>query len=88
VLEDEMWVQTGVLPLPFPSFHVIRAMHTVGKCVGCGECERACPADIPLTILYSLLRRDAKELFSYEAGADIEDQPPLLVTLDQVPIRG
>ena len=88
VLEDKLWVQTGVLPLPFPSFHVIRAMHTVGKCVGCVECERTCPADIPLTILYSLLRRDAKELFGYEAGASIEDQPPLLVTLDQVPIRG
>ena len=87
VLEDEMWVQTGVLPLPFPSFHVIRAMHTVGKCVGCGECEQTCPADIPLTILYSLLRRDAKELFGYETGASIEDQPPLLVTLTEVPIR-
>jgi len=88
VLEDELWAQTGVLPPPFPSFHVIRAMHTVGKCVGCGECELTCPADIPLTILYSLLRRDAQELFGYEAGASIEDQPPLLVTLDQVPIRG
>jgi ferredoxin len=88
VLEDKMWVQTGVLPLPFPSFHVIRAMHTVGKCVGCGECELTCPADIPLTILYSLLRRDAKELFGYEAGASLDNQPPLLVTLDQVSIRG
>jgi len=88
VLEDELWAQTGVLPPPFPSFHVIRAMHTVGKCVGCGECERTCPADIPLTILYSLLRRDARELFGYEAGASIEDQPPLLVTLGEVPIRG
>jgi formate dehydrogenase subunit beta len=87
-LEDELWAQTGVLPPPFPSFHVIRAMHTVGKCVGCGECERTCPAEIPLTILYSLLRRDAMELFGYEAGASIEDQPPLLVTLDEVPIRG
>lgn len=88
VLEDKLWSETGVLPPPFPSFHVIRAMHTVGKCVGCGECERACPAEIPLTILYSLLRRDVKELFGYEAGASLEDQPPLLVTLDQVPIKG
>ncbi len=88
VLEDELWAQTGVLPPPFPSFHVIRAMHTVGKCVGCGECELVCPAEIPLTILYSLLRRDVKELFGYEAGASVEDEPPLLVTLDQVPIIG
>jgi hypothetical protein len=34
-----------------------------------------------------LLRRDAKELFGYETGASIEDQPPLLVTLTEVPIR-
>ncbi len=88
VLEDKLWVETGILPPLFPTFHVIRAMHTVGKCVGCGECERACPAEIPLTILYSLLRRDVKELFGYEAGASIEDQPPLLVTLDKVSLRG
>jgi len=79
-LEEDLWVERGVLAPPFPMFHLIRAMHTVGKCVGCRECELACPADIPLTILYSLLRRDVEEMFGYVPGASLEDRPPLVVS--------
>ena len=78
VLEDDMWVETGVLAPPFPSYHLIRAYHTVSKCVGCMECEKACPADIPLTVLYTLLRRDAEEMFEYVPGRSVDD-PPLAV---------
>ncbi len=80
-LEDDIWVERGVLAPPFPAFHLIRAMHTAGKCVGCNECERSCPADIPLTILYSLLRQDVGEMFGYVPGASVEDEPPLAITL-------
>jgi len=79
VLEDDMWVQTGILAPPFPSYHLIRAYHTVSKCVGCTECEHACPADIPLTVLYTLLRRDAEEMFEYVPGRSLDDPPPLVV---------
>jgi formate dehydrogenase subunit beta len=79
VLEDDQWVETGVLAPPFPSYHLIRAYHTVSKCVGCMECERACPADIPLTVLYTLLRRDAEEMFDYVPGRSVDDPPPLVV---------
>lgn len=77
VLEDNLWVTSGTVPPPFPMFHLIRAMHTVGKCVACGECERTCPADIPLTILYKLLKRDVETVFNYYAGAD-PNEPPLM----------
>ena len=79
VLEDDLWVESGVLAPPFPSYHLIRAYHTVTKCVGCMECEAACPADIPLTILYTLLRRDAERFFEYVPGRSVEDLPPLVV---------
>lgn len=79
ILEDPLWVETGVLAPPFPSYHLIRAYHTVAKCVGCMECEVACPADIPLTVLYTLLRRDAEDLFGYVPGRSVQDQPPLVV---------
>ena len=79
VLEDDMWVEQGVLAPPFPSFHLIRAFHTVSKCIGCHECELSCPADIPLTILYTLLRQDAEQMFGYVPGASVEDKPPLIV---------
>jgi formate dehydrogenase subunit beta len=79
VLEQDLWVETGMLAPPFPSYHLIRAYHTVSKCVGCMECERACPADIPLTVLYTLLRRDAEAMFEYVPGRSVEEPPPLVV---------
>jgi formate dehydrogenase subunit beta len=79
VLEQDLWVETGTLAPPFPSYHLIRAYHTVSKCVGCMECERACPADIPLTVLYTLLRRDAEAMFEYVPGRSVDELPPLVV---------
>jgi ferredoxin len=79
ILEDRLWVETGMLAPPFPSYHLIRAYHTVAKCVGCMECEAACPADIPLPVLYARLRKDVEEMFGYVPGRSVEDQPPLVV---------
>jgi len=81
-LEDALWVEIGRIPPPFPSFHLVRAMHTVGKCVGCRECELSCPADIPLATLYALIRREVEEMFGYETGGDLEAQPPLVLPME------
>jgi formate dehydrogenase subunit beta len=78
-LEDNKWVETGVMAPPFPSYHLVRAYHTVAKCVGCTECEQACPAGIPLTVLYTLLRRDAEQMYGYVPGRSVDDLPPLVV---------
>lgn len=78
-LEEDHWVGRGRVSPPFPTYHLVKAMHTAGsgKCTQCGECERTCPAHIPLTLLYALLRRDVKELFGYEAGAEVTEKPPV-----------
>ncbi|OYT54924.1 MAG: hypothetical protein B6U72_00965 [Candidatus Altiarchaeales archaeon ex4484_2] len=57
--------------------HAIKATHMAGRCVECGECERACPVDIPLMHLYSRVCRDVEELFGVESGMNLEDKPPL-----------
>ncbi|MFO7877692.1 MAG: 4Fe-4S dicluster domain-containing protein [Desulfovermiculus sp.] len=59
-------------------FQLIHAMHLAGRCTECGECERACPMDIPILSLRQKLNREIKELFAYEAGVDPQAVPPLL----------
>lgn len=52
-------------------FHILRIVHTAGRCVGCGECERACPMDIPLTELSQKLEKEVRK-FDYVPGLDAE----------------
>jgi coenzyme F420-reducing hydrogenase beta subunit len=82
VLEDELWVPTGEIPPTSLTFHLIRAMHTIGKCIDCGECEKACPAGIPLRTLYRLLAQDMEELFGYRPGRSMDESLPLLLEME------
>jgi ferredoxin len=59
------------------AYHIQRAWHLSGRCIECGECERVCPVDIPITTLNRKMTRDVKELFSYEPGVDVEAEPLL-----------
>ena len=59
-------------------FHLGRAMHLAGRCVGCGACDRACPVDIPLRALNTKLACETKDLFGVVAGFDSEQKPPLV----------
>jgi ferredoxin len=61
------------------AWHVLRAFHHTGRCIDCGECERVCPMNIPLTSLNRKVEKDVKEMFGYVPGTDPECKP-LLVT--------
>ncbi|NLW36676.1 4Fe-4S dicluster domain-containing protein [Syntrophorhabdus aromaticivorans] len=58
-------------------FHMIHALHLAGRCVECGECERACPMGIPVNMLKKKINHDMKELFDYQPGVNPEDKPPM-----------
>ncbi|MGI6067016.1 MAG: 4Fe-4S dicluster domain-containing protein [Bacillota bacterium] len=59
-------------------YGLTRAFHVAGRCIECGECERACPMDLPLMELNRKLIKDINELFGpYEAAVDLEEKPPL-----------
>jgi ferredoxin len=86
-LEDPLWVEPGLLVPDFPTYHLIKAMHMTTRCIACRQCETACPADIPLTVLYDLIRGDVADLIGYVPGADLDSGPPLSLTLADAPIE-
>jgi len=57
------------------AWHVTRAFHLAGRCVGCDECTRVCPAGIDLRLLNMSVARAAEENFGFRAGMDPEAEP-------------
>lgn len=64
------------------AWNITRAFHLAGRCIDCGECERACPVGIPLREINNKIIKDVKELFRYEAGMDTKAKP-LLANFDK-----
>jgi ferredoxin len=52
------------------AWQIARAFHLAGRCIGCGECSRACPAGIDLALLNVSLHIAAQKNFVFEAGID------------------
>jgi formate dehydrogenase subunit beta len=71
------WVEKSPSKAENFGYHLVRAIHLAGRCIDCGECERACPVAIPLRFLNKKLEKSAKELFDYTAGMET-DKPALV----------
>ena len=76
------WVDRSTNPSDNVLYSMIRLWHLSGRCVGCGECERACPAGIPFTKITAHLANDCKRLFGSRPGDD-PDAKRILVTFDE-----
>jgi len=71
----QLWVLRSTDPTSNWMFHMTRAMHLAGRCIACRECERACPMDIPLSLLGTIIESDVAEMFGYEPGNDPDALP-------------
>lgn len=69
------WIPGGNALSSNMLFHIIRALHLAGRCVGCEECERVCPMNICLSVLNLKIQKDVYELFGYRGGYDPELKP-------------
>ena len=71
--------ETGLMmPTDKIQFHLGRLSHMATSCVGCGLCEQACPADIPLYKLFGIVSHFVQAVFNYEAGRSLDEPPPLM----------
>jgi coenzyme F420-reducing hydrogenase delta subunit/ferredoxin len=66
--DDSLWLGMGIGINEKRSFHLGRAYHLAGRCIGCDECERACPVGLPISLLNRMLAVEVERLFSYRAG--------------------
>jgi coenzyme F420-reducing hydrogenase delta subunit/ferredoxin len=76
------WVSPAIDETGNTAWNLIRAFHLAGRCTGCDECTRACPADIRLDLINRKLALVVEERFGYQPGTDLEAAPPLTTFRD------
>jgi ferredoxin len=71
------WITTSSHTLGNFEWNIVRAFHLAGRCVGCGNCERACPVGIPLMLLNARMAKEVLENFDHFAGLNTAQEPVL-----------
>lgn len=66
--DDSTWVGMGIGINEKRTFHLGRAYHLAGRCIGCNECERVCPMNIPIGYLNQKLALEIEKSFGFHAG--------------------
>ncbi|MHC4205373.1 MAG: 4Fe-4S binding protein [Planctomycetota bacterium] len=70
------WIETSAHLRGNVAWNVARAFHLTGRCVGCGECERACPMDIPLSAINQKMAQLMDEWFDFQSGLSSDEKAP------------
>ena len=73
---------------PAKLFHVARLIHMGDSCVNCGQCEAACPMDIPVSSLFHMMSKELGSIFKYEAGMDLSSPPPMCTIDEEDLVKG
>jgi formate dehydrogenase (coenzyme F420) beta subunit len=70
----------GAMRLPGDTllFHLTRLNHMGASCVSCGMCTSACPSEIPVGMVFSLIGGQVQGAFEYVPGRDVNEALPLI----------
>jgi ferredoxin len=68
------WVKRAVDLPENTAYQLLRVMHLVGRCTACGECERACPVDLPLGLMMRKMDAVVGDLYGHRSGLDAEGE--------------
>lgn len=79
------WIPVSIDGPGNTTWNVTRAMHLAGRCIGCDECTRACPADIRLDLLNRRVAAEIEGRFGYRPDQDATAPPPLATFLPTDP---
>jgi coenzyme F420-reducing hydrogenase delta subunit/ferredoxin len=77
--DDSLWVGMGIGVDEKRTFHLGRAYHLAGRCVGCNQCEQACPMEIPISLLNQHLAQEMETIFGFRAGQQPVPSPIVTV---------
>jgi ferredoxin len=56
---------------------MVRALHLAGRCTGCDECARVCPAGIRLDLLNRKLAHEVQTRYGFRSGDDASAPSPM-----------
>lgn len=72
--------QKGAYRLPADTmlFHMTRLNHMGLSCVGCGMCTEACPAELPVGMVFRAIGQRLQQTFDYAPGRSLDEPLPLI----------
>lgn len=71
------WIETSATPRANLVWQMTRVLHQAGRCVGCGECTRACPAGIPLGLILRHVAQSVEQRYGYKVTDDPKVATPI-----------
>jgi coenzyme F420-reducing hydrogenase delta subunit/ferredoxin len=71
------WVSTAIDNPGNSAWNIIRAVHLAGRCTGCDECARVCPADIRLDLINRKLSLEVERQYG-TIGLNPEEKSALV----------